>query len=1009
MKRVLPFILCCFAIINPAISQTFNRSFDTPNPLGEWSGNTESWSVVNNSTAADGSINSKTLKLNATGLPDQKYLSIQNPAPWGEEQSWTFWIGRNLQSFTAENRIHIWLWTDRSNLKDPLINGYRIRIGDNLSAGDDIVLERVVNGEQQTVASGNNYIPNGITDYGISIRVIRNKNSIWTIYATISPTTGGGVNANTSTVEENINNLVNPLNSIASDSTFKNFDNGYFGINAIYSGGINARQGFEFDNFQFNGGLNYKEYTWIGASGALYTAPANWSPQRNIKKVTDILKFNSTSHVTGVVDEAISGIEIGENSNIVFENPTPVNLILEGGSRQALQLETTGTLKVLSDQPLIMEFPKGAKAHVYGTLEFSKSSGNVEHNMLAREAGTVRVTGSLIQNCNGNIFGTSGARDIATFESGSSFVSNDGSNPFSLPVPDSKVVFKTGSNYVYRQNLPFGSSGRKYSNIEVNSTSITFVTPGALPLVCDNLTITNGNVIIKNTSSNFEIQINGNLSISNSGSLQLIPSGLGKAVLDLQGKNSVIAGADRLTIAQNSTLKISNNSALNNDLHINGTLNLFSGIIDLNSHTLSFDNNATIQRVKGSLSAAPVNNPNINYIYGDGGSEETIITGLELLPEVKSFTLNNSNGLQLTSPVAINQTLAFQNGIIFSDEINLITLKPNASVANAFDTRYIEGPIVKESSSTNEFEFPTGKNGKLRPLGIIPTSSALTIFKANYFNSAYNIDQLAPEVKEISKKEWWDIQRISGSANAKVKLFWNSESGINPESLPDLRVGIFDGVLWQNAGVEFSEGESFIISDELGEFGPVTFAGVNESVFPVDFYSFTAKVKPGVCRLQFSTASEHNNLGFEIQKSEDGIIFKNIAFINPVESNDGLKKYEYLDYNFNTSSFFRIKQVDFNGTFSFSKMIYIESIQANFLYISPNPAAGDVYVIGLADQEVAEIKVNTVDGLGLGEFAGNPLEVRNQLNTLFSSIPAGIYFILIKQKEKINSLKFFKR
>jgi hypothetical protein len=404
-----------------------------------------------------------------------------------------------------------------------------------------------------------------------------------------------------------------------------------------------------------------------------------------------------------------------------------------------------------------------------------------------------------------------------------------------------------------------------------------------------------------------------------------------------------------------------------------------------------------------------VSNLNLNYIYGDGNSN-TLETGIELMSEASSLTVKTTGGLQLKSSVSIKQNLVFSNGKIFSEETNFVTLKSTASASNLSDSRYNEGPFAIETTSTLEYAFPMGSNGKYRPIGIIPTSSSPSVFKSSYFNYNYTSAEHTSDLKEISNKEWWNVERISGNADARVKLNWNTESGINEANVADLRVARFDGTLWQNEGVEFSEGESFIISDELEDFGPFTFGGVNETVFPVVFYSFEGESREGVSVLKWKTALEHNNSGFAVEKSEDGVFFKEIGFIEPSRNNAEIKTYEYKDYTFISSSYYRIRQVDYDGRFLYSKIIYLESKPSDIFFIKPNPSKGSITLVaGGVPDEVYQVNVNSIEGVNLAIFKGDLKQLNLELNNLLSKSPEGIYVIAIRTKEKVESIKFFKQ
>ncbi|MDH3268072.1 MAG: T9SS type A sorting domain-containing protein [Ignavibacteria bacterium] len=90
---------------------------------------------------------------------------------------------------------------------------------------------------------------------------------------------------------------------------------------------------------------------------------------------------------------------------------------------------------------------------------------------------------------------------------------------------------------------------------------------------------------------------------------------------------------------------------------------------------------------------------------------------------------------------------------------------------------------------------------------------------------------------------------------------------------------------------------------------------------PVELTSFTANASEGLVELSWITATETNNSGFEVQRSAGGE-FEAIAFVEGHGTTTETQAYTFADRNVNVGSYsYRLKQVDFDGTFEYSSVI----------------------------------------------------------------------------------------
>lgn len=116
---------------------------------------------------------------------------------------------------------------------------------------------------------------------------------------------------------------------------------------------------------------------------------------------------------------------------------------------------------------------------------------------------------------------------------------------------------------------------------------------------------------------------------------------------------------------------------------------------------------------------------------------------------------------------------------------------------------------------------------------------------------------------------------------------------------------------------------------------------------PVALINFSGSQVHGNNVLEWQTSSELNNSHFEIEMSTDLISFSNIGKVSGHGTTSKLSNYQYIDkLTYSESNFYRLKQVDFNGNFKYSKTIRLQNQTIDNLSIYPNPiTAGDKLLI----------------------------------------------------------------
>ena len=113
-------------------------------------------------------------------------------------------------------------------------------------------------------------------------------------------------------------------------------------------------------------------------------------------------------------------------------------------------------------------------------------------------------------------------------------------------------------------------------------------------------------------------------------------------------------------------------------------------------------------------------------------------------------------------------------------------------------------------------------------------------------------------------------------------------------------------------------------------------------LIPVELISFTSEVDNNVVTLLWQTATETNNSGFEILRStqNDKSIWERIGFVEGKGTTTEIQSYSFQDKPEAGIYKYKLKQIDFDGTFAYSSEIEVEVKAPNVFSLEqnyPNP------------------------------------------------------------------------
>lgn len=172
---------------------------------------------------------------------------------------------------------------------------------------------------------------------------------------------------------------------------------------------------------------------------------------------------------------------------------------------------------------------------------------------------------------------------------------------------------------------------------------------------------------------------------------------------------------------------------------------------------------------------------------------------------------------------------------------------------------------------------------------------------------SWNEYNLTPFIAVPNTDLWVGFQATAGPTGAQ---FWGgTDAGLNH---PDGQFIYFNGawatLIALNPALTFNWNIRAVVDTEI----------------PVELTSFTAQSNGTNVLLNWSTATEVNNHGFEVQRS-NGEDFVTVAFIQGKGTTTEAIDYSYVDNNLSSGTYsYRLKQIDFNGVFEYSDMVEVD-------------------------------------------------------------------------------------
>ncbi|MDQ3534858.1 MAG: T9SS type A sorting domain-containing protein [Bacteroidota bacterium] len=390
-----------------------------------------------------------------------------------------------------------------------------------------------------------------------------------------------------------------------------------------------------------------------------------------------------------------------------------------------------------------------------------------------------------------------------------------------------------------------------------------------------------------------------------------------------------------------------------------------------------------------------------NASYGFVGSSIGMVSGNGLPASVINLYV------QRNLPVTLLQHLRVQERIIFSETGNLLTNDKIITLSSTGRITEIESArLVGIITTTRNVDFASDFGG----IGF-EVMEAQNKMGITTLTRTTGIAIIGDEGNE-SILRYFEVLPTGVAINAKIRFryFHGELNGITEGNLQLFQADVINGP-WDVKGGNVNEPQNYIVENYINDFNFIT-AASSIRPLPVEIISFTGEIHGAGAILSWITASEKDNDFFTIEKSNNLSDFYEIGRITGSGTSLLPIEYSFTDTEFKYSSYYRLKQTDYNHDFSYSEPILLKNTNTySSISIFPNPVFEEI-TISFDDPDLMEkaFYIALFDSYGNEIVAGNLIipAFNLSLNEILPSLKAGIYFITIKTSDTVFKSKFIR-
>jgi Secretion system C-terminal sorting domain len=354
----------------------------------------------------------------------------------------------------------------------------------------------------------------------------------------------------------------------------------------------------------------------------------------------------------------------------------------------------------------------------------------------------------------------------------------------------------------------------------------------------------------------------------------------------------------------------------------------------------------------------------------------------------------------------IVKDLILNNSVELADDYVTLTVTGDITGTGKVVLTNMETRLKRKIAANTVANFPIATTfDNYTPVKIAATSAA-TSWEVGVYDPSLFPKSSPANTGNLNLE--WDINPILKGTQADITVQWDEADEAVGFNRGKSALHHWNGTSWDKittsanpskAGTTYS-----ITRTGWSNFSP--FAVFSQASLPVELISFTGKTQQGKALLSWVTGSEKNNDGFDVERSMDGENFEKIGFVKSTGNRQITQYYNFLDYNLTQNAYYRLKQVDTDGSFNYSKIITLTSDGGKgktTISVYPNPVS-DALNVKTAVSETSQLEI--VDVMGRVVYMQNVESGNYQIPT--TDLVKGIYIVRLTNKNDMTIQKIIK-
>jgi hypothetical protein len=390
-----------------------------------------------------------------------------------------------------------------------------------------------------------------------------------------------------------------------------------------------------------------------------------------------------------------------------------------------------------------------------------------------------------------------------------------------------------------------------------------------------------------------------------------------------------------------------------------------------------------------------------NYAYNSNAPQ---ITGIKLPSIVNKLEVYNLSGLTLSGDVEITERVT-----LFDGDINLNGKVLSLGSTGMLDERdsYAVKGVEGKITAVRTLNAPSSLNvagmgaeiSSAGDMGVTTVERYHAAATGSGNQSILRVFNISPSNNDLnaSLKFRYKESELNGLTEADLRLF-SSPNGLNNS--------------WSLRSGSVNPEQNYVELSGINSFGYWTIADVNYPI-PVELTSFSASTDDYAVILKWTTATENQNKGWEIErKLKTEKTWDRISFVDGQGTTTKPSSYQFRDDQVLEGLYqYRLKQLDYNGEYSYSDVVEIEinnmpsafTLHQNY----PNPFNPETVIrFELPEDSFINLSVYNVIGEHITTLVSGKME-KGRYSQSFnaSDLPTGIYVYRLATEQSVITRK----